>query len=96
MVKVSANEIVVNKVLRSLTSDFDHVVAAIEESKDLSKYSFDELMGSLLASEIRINRPFDKAEEKAFQMKGETNRIKQENSAVKNQGRGGNHDRGRE
>jgi len=38
-----SNEIVVSNVLRSLTSDFDHIVAAIEESKDLSKYSFDDL-----------------------------------------------------
>ena len=90
-----SNEIVVSKVLRSLTSEFDHVVAAIEESKDLSQYSLDELMGSLLAHEVRINRPSDKAEEKVFRMKGETNKIKQENSAVKNQGRGGYLGRGR-
>lgn len=61
------DEIAVSKMLRSLTSDFDHVVAAIEESKDLSQYSFDELMRSLLAHEVRINRPSNKAEEKAFQ-----------------------------
>jgi len=73
-----SDEIVVSKVLWSLPSNFDHVVAAIELSKDLYKYSFDELVGSLLAHEVRINRPFDKAEEKAFQMKGDTNKIKQE------------------
>jgi len=89
-----SNEIIVSKVLRSWTSDFNHVVAAIEESKDLSKYSFDELMGSLLAHEVRINRSSDKPEEKAFQMKRETNRIKQEYSAVKNQGIKGYHGHG--
>jgi len=40
-------------------------------------------------------RSSDKAGEKAFQMKGKTNKIKQEYSAVKNQGRGGYHGRGR-
>ncbi|GKF28286.1 hypothetical protein Tco_0094628, partial [Tanacetum coccineum] len=38
------DETVVSIVLRSLTPKFDHVVAAIEESKDLSVLSFDELM----------------------------------------------------
>jgi len=57
-----SNEIVVSKVLRSLTTDFDHVDAAIEESKDLSTYSFDELMGLLLAHEVRINQSFEKVE----------------------------------
>ena len=47
-----SNETVVSKVLRSLTKGFDHVVAAIEESKDLSTYNFDELMSSLLAHEV--------------------------------------------
>ncbi|GJT18464.1 retrovirus-related pol polyprotein from transposon TNT 1-94 [Tanacetum coccineum] len=44
-------EAVVSKVLRSLSSKFNHVVAAIEEAHDLSSYSFDELMSSLLAHE---------------------------------------------
>ncbi|XP_071688831.1 uncharacterized protein [Rutidosis leptorrhynchoides] len=65
------DEIVVAKVLRSLEPKFDHVVAAIEESKDLSKFSFDELMGSLQSHEVRINRSTVREEEKAFQIKGE-------------------------
>ena len=48
-----SNETVVCKVLRSLTSKFDHVVAVIEESNDMSTYSFDELMSSLLAHEFK-------------------------------------------
>ncbi|KAL4335590.1 hypothetical protein GQ457_07G002370 [Hibiscus cannabinus] len=66
-----SDHIVVTKVLRSLTSRFDHVVAAIEESKDLTQMSFDELMGSLQAHEARINRPEENIEEKAFHVKGE-------------------------
>jgi len=52
--------------LTSLTKNFDQVVAAIEETKDLSKYMVDALMGSLLAHEARINRFYEKVEEKAF------------------------------
>jgi hypothetical protein len=60
------------KVLRSLTPKFDHVVAAIEESKDLSTYTFDELMGLLHVHEIRLNRSEERADTKAFYAKGET------------------------
>ena len=50
------NQTIVEKELRSLTQNFDHVVVAIEESKNLSVFSFDELMGSLQDHEARINR----------------------------------------
>ena len=69
-----SDETIVAKVLRSLTPKFDHVVAAIEESKDLSVLSVDELMGSLQAHESRINRSLEKNEENAFQVKETTNK----------------------
>ena len=53
--KISDETIVAN-VLRRLTPKFDHVVAAIEEAKDLSILFVDKLMGSFQAHESRINR----------------------------------------
>ncbi|XP_050914702.1 uncharacterized protein LOC127129593 [Lathyrus oleraceus] len=53
---------VVSKVLRSLTSCFDNIVVAIEESKDLTTLSKDELQSSLEAHEQRMDeRGADKA-----------------------------------
>lgn len=51
-----SDEIMVAKALRSLPVKFDHVVTAIEESKDLYTFTFGELIGSLQAHEARINR----------------------------------------
>jgi gag-polypeptide of LTR copia-type len=71
---IMQEKIVVAKVLRSLTPKFDHVVAAIEESKNLDTYSFNELMGSLQTHESRMSKTEDKGDEKAFYMKGESSR----------------------
>lgn len=46
---------IVAKVLQSLTPLFDHVLMVIEESKDLTTLSVEELSGSLQAHEVRIN-----------------------------------------
>jgi hypothetical protein len=46
---------IVEKVLRSIPNKFEMVVTAILESKDLSIFSTDELMGSLLSHETRLH-----------------------------------------
>jgi hypothetical protein len=45
---------VVEKVLRSLPRKFDAIVVVIAKSKDLTKYSMDELVGSLKNYEDRL------------------------------------------
>ena len=47
---------VVKKIVRSLTPKFNHMVVAIEESKDLSIFFVSELLGSLQSHEDRLNR----------------------------------------
>ncbi|KAG6388774.1 hypothetical protein SASPL_150210 [Salvia splendens] len=84
-----SNEQVVGKVLRSLNECFDYLVPAIEESKDLSTYTFDDLMSSLLAHETRVRKPCDKVEEKAFQVKGESSYSEKIGNSGGRYGRGG-------
>ncbi|KAF7814435.1 putative RNA-directed DNA polymerase [Senna tora] len=56
---------IVQKILRSLPAKFDHVVAAIEEAKDLTKLTLVELEGSLRAHEERMQK-CEKPLEQAF------------------------------
>ena len=44
---------VLEKILRSLTNNFENVVCTIEKSKDLATFTVDELAGSLEAHEQR-------------------------------------------
>ncbi|MCI24580.1 hypothetical protein A2U01_0045765, partial [Trifolium medium] len=53
--EVITTKSIVAKILRSLAPKFDHLVVAIEESKDLSTLSKDELLGSLESHEQRMN-----------------------------------------
>jgi gag-polypeptide of LTR copia-type/Domain of unknown function (DUF4219) len=68
------DETVVSKVLRSLKPDFDHVVAAIEEFKDLTNYSLTELTGSLQTHESRLRRREEVIGEQAFYVRGDVMR----------------------
>ncbi|GJX24931.1 retrovirus-related pol polyprotein from transposon TNT 1-94 [Tanacetum coccineum] len=74
-----SDETVVAKVLRSLTPKFDHVVAAIKESKDLSKFSFDELMVNVEEEELEV------AIEEEVEMTGDRTKFKGLDEAFKSQ-----------
>lgn len=47
---------VVEKILRSLPQKYEHIVAAIEETNDLSDLTVDDLLRSLHSHEDRLNR----------------------------------------
>ncbi|XP_020245115.1 uncharacterized protein LOC109844741 [Asparagus officinalis] len=53
---------IMEKILRTLDSKFKYIIPAIQESKDLSEVSIDELQGSLQAYEQDINISSNQAE----------------------------------
>lgn len=57
---------VVSKILRYLSTRVNVVVAVIEEAKDLASLTVDEMMGSLLLHEERIDRNKDFTLETTF------------------------------
>ncbi|CAL1381769.1 unnamed protein product [Linum trigynum] len=57
---------IVERILRSLSSKFEHIVAVIEETKDLANLPMCELMGSLVAHEQRMSRFTKPPLEQAF------------------------------
>ena len=50
------HKVFVHKIIRCLTKKFTMVVTAIEETKDLSQFTLEELTGSLLSHEARLNK----------------------------------------
>lgn len=60
---------VVEKILRSMPKKYDHVLAAIEEFKDLSELIVDELFGSLQSHKDRMKRYEENSIENAFHAK---------------------------
>jgi len=47
--------VIIEKILRSMTSRFDYVVCSVEESNNLDTLTIDELQSSLLVPEQRMN-----------------------------------------
>lgn len=60
---------IVEKILISLPPKFDPMVSIIEETKDITSLSVQELMGSLKAHERRTARHEEHSTESAFQSK---------------------------
>lgn len=84
---------VVLKVSWSLLKKYDYIVAAIEESKDLSMYSFSELVSSLQVHEERINKSSNQplAFESKVNISNNKNSRSQRGRGRSFQGRGGSY-----
>lgn len=61
---------IVEKILRTLTEKFTYVVISIEESKDTTSMSIDELQSSLAVHEQKLKRTSHEEEDQAFNVRG--------------------------
>ncbi|XP_045831524.1 uncharacterized protein LOC123922907 [Trifolium pratense] len=62
-----SDQLVIEKVLRTLNPQYDHIVVAIEESKDLSIITVNELQSTLEAHKQRLQERKERKENKASQ-----------------------------
>eukprot|EP00253_Pinus_taeda_P027797 PITA_27797 len=85
---------IVEKILRCLPSRFEVVVVAIEETKDLSQFTVDELSASLMSHEHRLSRGTDSSFEQAFKTQMSFSQKKGRGRA-NNRGRGRSQNRGK-
>lgn len=85
---------IVEKILRVLPSRFHVIVTTIEETKDLSNFSVDELHASLITHEQRLSRNENSSLEQAFKTQVSFGRGRGQGSGNK-RGRGRSQSRGR-
>ncbi|CAJ2628037.1 unnamed protein product [Trifolium pratense] len=80
------DEMVVEKVLRSLTPNFDNVVIAIEYVKDTATMKIEELQSALEAHEIKVlSRGSEKKDQQALQ--AQTNKKEENGKNYKKKGK---------
>lgn len=48
------NEVIVKRILRSLLSKWNHIAIIIKERKNLASFTYDQLGGSLMSHEERL------------------------------------------
>ncbi|XP_019451809.1 PREDICTED: uncharacterized protein LOC109353904 [Lupinus angustifolius] len=86
--EVIKDQTIIEKVLRTLTPNFDHIVVAIEESKNLAELKIEELQGSLEAHEQRlIERSTEKSTSQALQAQITRKRGGSYRGGIRNRGR---------
>ncbi|XP_019432576.1 PREDICTED: uncharacterized protein LOC109339571 [Lupinus angustifolius] len=92
-----SDQSIIEKILRTLTPKFDHIVVAIEESKKIEEMKVQDLQGSLEAHEQRLiersnERPVDQALQAQFTDKRSLNgRNGFRSKGTRREFRGGNH-----
>ncbi|XP_052724120.1 uncharacterized protein LOC128193958 [Vigna angularis] len=90
--KIVKDKKMVEKILRTLTPQYDHIVVAIEECKDLDKMKIEELQNSLEAHEQRLIERRN-AEKNVAQGTNQALQARS-NQSFKNRGRGRGRSRG--
>ncbi|WVY90763.1 hypothetical protein V8G54_036277 [Vigna mungo] len=90
--KVVKDRKIIEKILRTLTPQYDHIVITIEECKDLETLKMEELQNSLVAHEQRILER--KNAEKATSQATSQALQARSNQNFKNRGRGRGRSRG--
>ncbi|KAK2434653.1 hypothetical protein QL285_019786 [Trifolium repens] len=75
-----SEQVIIEKVLRSLTPQFDYIVVAIEHSKDLSSMRIEELQSSLEAQELRLTERNSEREVEQQALKADSGKNHQKKS----------------